>query len=101
MRIVGSGMDVTKITLVNTTANTQKAIYAFGHDLGVGGAANLVDFTSIESLTVDERGNRGEHLGEWDTDIRGEESGRPRQYFGSRHPGSTDRPQVHGGEILL
>ena len=53
MRIVGSGVDVTKVTLVNTTANTQKAVYAFGHDLGVGGAANLVDFASIESLTVD------------------------------------------------
>ncbi len=52
-RIVGSGMDVTRIKLVNTTAVDQKAVYAMGHDLSVGGAANLVDFTSIESLTVD------------------------------------------------
>jgi hypothetical protein len=50
MRIVGSGMDVTKLKLGNTTANAQNVVYAIGHDLSAG---TLVDQAEVCELTVD------------------------------------------------
>lgn len=51
LRIVGSGIDVTRIKLM-ATATTATRCYAFGHALIAAAAANLVDFCEICDLTI-------------------------------------------------
>jgi len=48
VRIVGSGIDVTTLKLVNTAATTQR-VYAIGHPL----SSSTVDFFEVSDLTVD------------------------------------------------
>src|SRR5205814_9452249 len=48
LRIVGSGIDVTKLKLANTTATTQR-VYAVGHAL----SSSTVDFFEVSDLTID------------------------------------------------
>jgi hypothetical protein len=52
LRLVGAGVDITKIKLVARTAQSQQA-YAIGHDLVSGGIANAKDATEISDLTID------------------------------------------------
>ena len=48
MRIVGSGIDVTTLKLVNTAATTQR-VYAIGHAL----SSSTVDYFEVSDLTID------------------------------------------------
>jgi len=48
MRVVGSGIDVTTLKLVNTAATTQR-VYAIGHAL----SSSTVDFFEVSDLTID------------------------------------------------
>lgn len=48
MRIVGSGIDVTTIKLVNSAATTQR-VYAIGHAL----SSSTIDFFEVCDLTID------------------------------------------------
>jgi hypothetical protein len=52
MKIVGSGMDVTKLQMVGVST-TNKHYFAIGHPLSSGGQPNLIDFFEISDLTID------------------------------------------------
>jgi hypothetical protein len=52
LRLVGAGVDITKIKLVARTAQSQEA-YGIGHDLVLGGIANSKDSAEISDLTID------------------------------------------------
>lgn len=52
MNLVGSGVDVTVLQLVNATASA-KHYFLIGHALTVSGAPNLVDFATVSDMTLD------------------------------------------------
>src|SRR2546429_1743426 len=52
MKIVGSGVDVTKFKLVGATT-TNKHYFALGHPFSSGGQPNLMDYFEISDLTID------------------------------------------------
>lgn len=51
LRIVGAGIDVTRVKLLGTVAAGTRC-YAFGHELIASGKPNLVDFCEISDLTI-------------------------------------------------
>jgi hypothetical protein len=54
LRIVGSGIDVTRLKLINGTADNDQ-VYVIGHDLTTGSPSvpNALDFAEISEMTID------------------------------------------------
>ncbi len=52
MKIVGSGIDVTKLQMVGATT-ASKHYFAIGHPFSSGGQPNLMDYFEISDLTID------------------------------------------------
>jgi len=53
MKIIGSGIGVTKILIAPNPNATNAHYFAFGHDLASGGQPNLMDDLEISDLTID------------------------------------------------